>query len=199
ADVLALDWFRGADLELTQQGGSAVLRIPSMQQSYTLSGVPLASLKMSNFTFKDASAGAYLSGVLGSTAAPSPAPTPAPAPAPVPADGAATFVVSSDWGSGFNGDVTVRNTTAGAVTGWRATFDFDGEITSLWNGAVTSRAGATHVVTNASWNGGLGAGGAATFGFTATPGATGATLRNLRVTFVGATAPAPSPVPTPTP
>lgn len=73
ADVLALDWFRGADLELTQQGGSAVLRIPSMQQSYTLAGVPLASLRLSNFTYKDASAGTYLAGVLGASAAPAPA------------------------------------------------------------------------------------------------------------------------------
>ena len=56
-DVLALDWFRGADLQLTEDHGSAVLRIPSMQQSYTLSGVPLSRLGVANFTFKDASAG----------------------------------------------------------------------------------------------------------------------------------------------
>ncbi len=63
-DVLALDWFTGADLQLTEEGGNAVLRIPGMLQSYTLTGVSLADLSMANFTFKDASAGSYLSDTL---------------------------------------------------------------------------------------------------------------------------------------
>ena len=59
-DVLALDWFSGGELRLTEEQGSAVLAIPAMQQSYTLLGVPLSRLTNANFTFKDLSAGAYL-------------------------------------------------------------------------------------------------------------------------------------------
>ncbi|MEQ8349093.1 MAG: hypothetical protein RIB84_01485, partial [Sneathiellaceae bacterium] len=64
-DVLALDWFRAEDLQLVEEQGSTVLRIPGMQQSYTLAGIALAELSLANFTFMDPGAGAYLAGVLG--------------------------------------------------------------------------------------------------------------------------------------
>jgi hypothetical protein len=74
-DVLALDWFSGSELQLTEVQGSAVLKIPAMQQSYTLSGVSLARLGAANFTCKDTSATKYISGVLAAADA---APTPTP-------------------------------------------------------------------------------------------------------------------------
>ncbi|MFM8802388.1 MAG: hypothetical protein ACKOK8_00505, partial [Planctomycetia bacterium] len=70
ADVLALDWFSGSDLRLVEESGSAVLTIPSMQQSYRLAGVTLASLTSANFTCKDPSATAYISGVVASAERP---------------------------------------------------------------------------------------------------------------------------------
>ena len=54
---------------------------------------------------------------------------------------AVTLSVTSDWGSGFNGDVTVRNTTSTAYANWTVDFDFDGQISSLWNGVITSHSG----------------------------------------------------------
>ena len=84
ADVLALDWFTGGELRLADETGSAVLRIPSMQQSYRLEGVPLASLTIANFTCKDPSATAYISGVLANASTPTPTPTPSPSPTPTP-------------------------------------------------------------------------------------------------------------------
>ena len=63
-DILALDWFTGSELRLADESGSAVLRIPGMQQSYRLEGVPLAQLTTANFTCKDSSATAYIAGVL---------------------------------------------------------------------------------------------------------------------------------------
>ncbi|MGB0438465.1 MAG: Calx-beta domain-containing protein, partial [Mycobacterium sp.] len=43
-----------------------------------------------------------------------------------------SFVKSSDWGSGFNGDVTVTNTGTQALPDWQVEFDFDGDISSIW-------------------------------------------------------------------
>ena len=185
ADVLALDWFRGDDLELGERGGSAVLSIPAMRQSYTLSGVPLSALGMSNFMFKDASAGTALARVLGTRSAAETGAGGVAARPAASAAGVAAFAVTSAWNTGFNGDVTVTNTAGSGASGWKATFDFDGEIVSLWNGVIAARTGTTHVVSNASWNGSLGSGGAATFGFTARSSGGPAQLRNLRVEFLG--------------
>ena len=140
--------------------------------------------------------------------APGPAPTPSPGPTPVPADPSVAFAVTSDWGSGFNGDITVTNRlltlearsgNAASTGGWTVSFDFDGEISSLWNGTIVGRSGSTYTVANATWNGSLAVGQSATFGFTGSPGGAAARLRNLTVAFDGVEAPAPTPTPEPAP
>ncbi len=127
---------------------------------------------------------------------PAPAPPPVPVSTPTPTT-AVQFAVTSDWGSGFNGDVTIRNTTGTAYGSWTVEFDFDGQITTLWNGVIASQSGSRYTVRNESWNGSLAAGGSTTFGFTATPGGSAAVLRNI--TLVGSGAATPTPTPTPTP
>jgi GH18 family chitinase len=207
-DVLALDWFSGSELRLVEEAGSAVLRIPSMQQSYRLAGVPLASLTTANFTCKDPTATAVIAGVLAAAPVPTPTPTPSPAPSPAPAPtptpaptpgGSVQFKVTSDWGSGFNGDVTVKNTGTTALADWSVTFDFNGTISSLWNGTIAGRQGATYTVKAASWNGTLAPGASATFGFTASPGGSAAVLTNLSLVGVTPTPVPVTPTPTPTP
>jgi hypothetical protein len=129
---------------------------------------------------------------------PAPAPPPVPVSTPTPTT-AVQFAVTSDWGSGFNGDVTIRNTTGTAYGSWTVEFDFDGQITTLWNGVIASRSGSRYTVRNESWNGSLAAGGSTTFGFTATPGGSAAVLRNITLVGSGAATPTPTPPPTPTP
>ena len=129
---------------------------------------------------------------------PAPAPPPVPVSTPTPTT-AVQFAVTSDWGSGFNGDVTIRNTTGTAYGSWTVEFDFDGQITTLWNGVIASRSGSRYTGRNESWNGSLAAGGSTTFGFTATPGGSSAVLRNITLVGSGAATPTPTPPPTPTP
>lgn len=157
-----------------------------------------------NFTIN----GEPLDGQPAAPSEPSPQPGPVPTPAPEPMHPDASFTVTSDWGSGFNGDVTVTNRrlTLGArsgattsTTSWTASFDFDGDITSLWNGTIIARNGSTYTVANAAWNGSLAVGQSATFGFTASPGGAAARLQNLTVTFDGVAAPVPTPTPEPAP
>ncbi|MFC8455260.1 cellulase family glycosylhydrolase [Kitasatospora sp. NPDC057223] len=74
----------------------------------------------------------------------------------------------SDWGSSFNGDVTIRNLATTAVNGWALDFAFPGpqRLTSVWN-AKGTQSGADVHATNESWNQGIPAGGSVNFGFSA--------------------------------
>ncbi|MFC1759008.1 Calx-beta domain-containing protein [Planctomycetota bacterium] len=67
--------------------------------------------------------------------------------------GTATFGIMSDWGSGFNGTVTVTNTGPAAWAGWTLEFDFDRNLTDIWSGVIVSQTGNHYVVHNEYWNG----------------------------------------------
>jgi endoglucanase len=85
----------------------------------------------------------------------------------------ATWAVLNSWQSGFQGEITVKNTGTKASNSWRVTWtNAPGtSISSLWNGRF-SAAGSAVTVTNEPYNGRLGAGDSITFGFTGTgPGA----------------------------
>lgn len=83
------------------------------------------------------------------------------------------FSVRDNWGAGFVADLTVAAGSS-ALTSWRVEFDADFQITNLWNAVIISHVGTHYVLGNASWNGAIGANGAATFGFQATSGPSGA-------------------------
>lgn len=99
-----------------------------------------------------------------------PATTAPPVTTPPPAGGpcAATYRVVSQWTSGFQAEVTVRNAGATARSAWTATFSFGGgqQVTQAWNATVT-QTGAAVTARSLSWNGSLPAGGSTTFGFLA--------------------------------
>ncbi|MBX7270134.1 cellulose binding domain-containing protein [Micromonospora sp. Llam7] len=106
---------------------------------------------------------------------PSPSPTtppPSPPSPPTPPPGVggctATYSILGQWQGGFQGDVRV---TAGSspISGWRVTWTFaNGQtISQSWN-ATISASGSAVTATNVSFNGSLGAGASATFGFIGT-------------------------------
>ncbi|MDI1455344.1 cellulose binding domain-containing protein, partial [Streptomyces sp. ATE26] len=83
----------------------------------------------------------------------------------------ASYAVSSDWGSGFNAQVTVTNTGTTALKSWKVTWTWSGsqQITSMWNATYTqSAAGVTAV--NAAHNGSVPVAGSTGFGFGGAPG-----------------------------
>ncbi|MEU5048561.1 glycoside hydrolase family 18 chitinase [Streptomyces sp. NPDC021096] len=80
----------------------------------------------------------------------------------------ATFVKTSDWGTGFQGQWTVKNTGTTALDGWTVEWDFPAATTvgSFWDALVTGSGG--HVTAkNREYNGALAPGASATFGFVA--------------------------------
>ena len=100
----------------------------------------------------------------------------------------ATYAVSSDWGSGFTGNVTVAAGPT-ALNGWTVSFNTPAEITNLWNGVISSHVGTAYVVTNADWNSQVGAGQTTSFGFQATTGSAGSAVTGLQVNGAAVVAP----------
>ena len=85
----------------------------------------------------------------------------------------AAFALTSDWGSGFGGQITISNTQTAAVSNWTLSFNWDRSITQIWDGSIVSHTGNQYVITNAGWNGTIAPGGTAEFGFNAGPGNVG--------------------------
>jgi lysophospholipase L1-like esterase len=89
---------------------------------------------------------------------------------------AVTYTRTSDWGTGAQFDVTIRNTSAAAVDGWSLTWTLPGtqRIGQSWN-ATTSQSGAGAKAVNVAWNAQIPEAGSTAFGFIADSNLTGAT------------------------
>ena len=105
-----------------------------------------------------------------------------------------TYTVASDWGSGFNGAMTV---TAGssALSSWTVEFDTTASITNIWNATIVSHVGNHYVVSNAAYNGQVAAGQSASFGFQAN-GSGGTAVSGFMINGVAAGGGSPPPPPT---
>ncbi|WP_026178236.1 endo-1,4-beta-xylanase [Streptomyces hokutonensis] len=79
----------------------------------------------------------------------------------------ATYGVTSQWNTGFTGQVTIA-CTGTALSSWNATWTYGAgqQITQAWN-ATCTQSGAAVTCTNASYNGTVPDGGSVTFGFNA--------------------------------
>ena len=71
---------------------------------------------------------------------------------------AADFVFTGQWTGGGQGQFTAVNGTGQPIDGWKLEFDWDADITSIWNSSIQSKVGNHYVVVNAAWNGAVAAG-----------------------------------------
>jgi cellulose binding protein with CBM2 domain len=80
----------------------------------------------------------------------------------------ATFSKGTDWGTGYEGKYTIANGSGSTLPSWTVEFDLPSgaKISSLWDGSYT--ASGQHVTVKNSWNGNVGNGGSASFGFNVT-------------------------------
>ncbi|MFI7413760.1 cellulose binding domain-containing protein [Streptomyces sp. NPDC049627] len=117
-----------------------------------------------------------------SSAPAEPAPTASDAPGSGDRDGpggpaacTASFRTVSSWQGGYQGEVTVTNAPASAVSGWTATVvpSHGARLTQVWDGTLTRSADGRATVANASWNGRLEPGASVKFGFLADTSAAG--------------------------
>ncbi|MFE2418188.1 glycosyl hydrolase family 18 protein [Streptomyces hokutonensis] len=88
------------------------------------------------------------------------------APAQAASTATATFTKTSDWGTGFGGQWTVKNTGTSAISSWTVEWDYPSgtSVTSAWDADVTS-SGNHWTAKNKSYNGTIAAGASVSFGF----------------------------------
>jgi chitinase len=78
----------------------------------------------------------------------------------------ATYAKSQDWGTGFEGKWTVKNTGSSSISSWTIEWDFPSgtAVTSAWDADVT-HSGNRWTAKNKSYNGTLAPGASVSFGF----------------------------------
>ncbi len=89
-----------------------------------------------------------------------------------------SFVVYSEWNTGFDAGVTITNTGSAPITNWVLEFNFSGTITQIWNAVVATHSGTLYTLDNAGYNSTIAVGQSVNFGFLGTPGGTPASPTN---------------------
>jgi len=105
----------------------------------------------------------------------------------------ASFEVTSDWSTGFGGQITIVNNHATPINNWLLGFTWDRSITQIWDASITSHTGNQYVITNAGYNATIPGNGSVTFGFNGAPGNAGPDVPTnyvLNGTALGAGVPA---------
>ncbi|MCX5393215.1 glycoside hydrolase family 18 chitinase [Streptomyces sp. NBC_00094] len=85
----------------------------------------------------------------------------------------ATYTKTSDWGTGFGANWTVKNTGTTTISSWTVEWDYPAgtAVTSAWDATVTS-SGTHWTAKNVGWNGTLAPGASVSFGYNGSgPGA----------------------------
>lgn len=80
------------------------------------------------------------------------------------------YTVVSDWKSGFNGEISLTNQSPEALTEWQLTFEFDNEISNIWNAQIIRHNGSTYCIKGLDYNQNLNAGETICVGFTVNNG-----------------------------
>lgn len=86
------------------------------------------------------------------------------------ADADVQFRVVSDWGSGYQAEVVIRNAGEKPIPAWSLRFALPGRITGMWNARIASIAGDTYVIDAVDYNRLIPPGGEVRFGLLGAPG-----------------------------
>ena len=110
----------------------------------------------------------------------------------------------ADWGSGYQGGLTIDPNAAGTVNGgWTLSFTLDANITDIWGAVIDSHVGTTYTISNVWYNGDVTTGNPAQVGFLtsgdAQPGAASFVFNNQALTTPVASITPPVTTPTSTP
>jgi hypothetical protein len=92
------------------------------------------------------------------------------------------YRTTADWGSGFNGQITMRNGSSQPLRAWVLEFDFTRSIDSIWDARIEKRSGSHYVIRSAGWNDVIEPGKALLFGFGGSPGNVDRAPENVRIT-----------------
>ncbi|MCR5737095.1 MAG: cellulose binding domain-containing protein [Eubacterium sp.] len=79
-----------------------------------------------------------------------------------------TYHVTSNWNTGYNVDVNIKNTGTKNIEDWYIVFDHSDEITNIWNAEIYNELYGYCVVSHKDYNYAIKPGESANFGFTCT-------------------------------
>lgn len=96
-------------------------------------------------------------------------------------EGSVTFSTLADWHSGFTARMEISNTGEENINRWVIEFDWDREITEIWNGEIFNVRENHYVIINAPWNGQIKPGDSLVLGFNGTEGALTGGPENIRL------------------
>lgn len=77
------------------------------------------------------------------------------------------FKVSNQWDGAFNGELVITNTGDKPLENWTLKYDFNHEITNMWNAQIISHENNTYTIKNLGWNQDIQPGSSISIGFTA--------------------------------
>jgi hypothetical protein len=100
-------------------------------------------------------------------------------------DFSVSIQIYDDWGSGCNGNMTITNNSDTTIEDWVLEFDFDAEITSIWNAEIVSHEGAHYIIKNAQHNSNIEPGQSVSVGFNGGEGAGSTELRGYKLYSYG--------------
>ena len=80
------------------------------------------------------------------------------------------YTLYSDWGSGFNAEMSLTNTSDATIEDWIVEFDFDRNITDIWKAEILSHEGNHYVIKNLGYDANIESGATVSFGFNGTDG-----------------------------
>ena len=78
-----------------------------------------------------------------------------------------TVNVSNDWGSGYQGEITIINESDKTYEDWSLFFVSNDNINSVWNAAIVSSEAGVYNIENVGWNADIYPNRSVSFGFTA--------------------------------
>jgi expansin (peptidoglycan-binding protein) len=76
------------------------------------------------------------------------------------------FTLIKDWGSGFEGKISITNNSGSNIDSWSLEFYFPNQINNIWDAEIESNQNGNYVISHAAWNREITAGETLTFGFT---------------------------------
>jgi expansin len=76
------------------------------------------------------------------------------------------FSLVKDWGNGFQGSISITNTSDRNIDSWNLEFDFPNQINNIWDAAIEENQNGNYVISHNAWNREIAAGKTITFGFT---------------------------------
>ena len=95
------------------------------------------------------------------------------------------FTVADDWHTGFNGEISITNTSDEPIEAWTLSFDSNFDINNIWNAKLLTSEKRSYKAANQLWTTPIKAGESASFGFSADKSATeNANAENFVLTAV---------------